>query len=110
MATPISLSALNPPMPGPCPARGSTTTNGRSFGSITTPAGGNDARKHVVDRAPQRASVDDELGFIVEHVRRCLRHVLAVLVAALPHHVAEQDARAATRRSRIPWGQGARMA
>ena len=28
------------PMPGPCPARGSTTTNGRFFGSMTTPAGG----------------------------------------------------------------------
>ena len=39
-ATPISLSALKPPMPGPCPARGSTMTNGRSFGSIVTPSGG----------------------------------------------------------------------
>ena len=29
MATPISLSALKPPMPGPWPARGSTMTKGR---------------------------------------------------------------------------------
>ena len=32
-AMPISLSILKPPMPGPCPARGSITTNGRFFGS-----------------------------------------------------------------------------
>ena len=40
IATPSSLSALKPPMPGPCPARGSTTTNGRFLGSTGIPAGG----------------------------------------------------------------------
>ena len=40
IATPISLSALKPPMPGPWPARGSTTTKGRFVWSIVTPSGG----------------------------------------------------------------------
>ena len=39
-ASPISLSALNPPMPGPWPARGSITTKGRLRSSTTVPAGG----------------------------------------------------------------------
>ncbi len=39
-ASPISLLALKPPMPGPCPARGSTTTTGRLRSSIATPGGG----------------------------------------------------------------------
>ena len=38
--SPISLSALKPPMPGPWPARGSTTTTGRLRGSVATPGGG----------------------------------------------------------------------
>ena len=45
IATPSSLSALKPPMPGPCPARGSTTTNGRFSGSTVIPA-------RRLDRAP----------------------------------------------------------
>ena len=32
-ATPTWLSDLKPPMPAPCPARGSMMTKGRSFGS-----------------------------------------------------------------------------
>ena len=51
IATPISLSALKPPMPGPWPARGSTTTKGRFRGSIVDALGRDDAGEHVVDRA-----------------------------------------------------------
>lgn len=39
-ASPISLSALKPPIPGPWPARGSTTTTGRLRGSDVLPGGG----------------------------------------------------------------------
>ena len=40
IATPISLSALKPPIPGPCPARGSMITKGRRARSTFTPFGG----------------------------------------------------------------------
>ena len=40
IAAPISLSGLKPPMPGPWPARGSTTTKGRLAGSTGVPAPG----------------------------------------------------------------------
>ena len=52
----------------------------------------NDAHEQVVDRPLERAAVHDELGLVVEHVRRGFGHVLAVLVAALAHDVPEQDA------------------
>ncbi len=88
-ATPISLSALQPPIPGPCPARGSTTTNGRLRWSITIPSGV-DGHEAVFDRPGERATVDHELAFEGEHVRDRLGHVLEVLVAALAQHVEEQ--------------------
>lgn len=40
MPWPISLSTLKPPMPGPWPARGSITTNGRFMGSAGLSSGG----------------------------------------------------------------------
>ena len=40
MATPTSESNLKPPMPGPCPARGSTTTTGRNVGLTGMLSGG----------------------------------------------------------------------
>ena len=55
-------------------------------------SGRNDARKHIVHRALERASIDNKLRFVVEHVRRCFRHVLAILVPALAHDIPEQDA------------------
>ena len=91
-ATPISLSDLKPPIPGPCPARGSTTINGRSLGLISTPGGRDDAHKCVVDRPFQGASVNDKFGFIVENMRHRFRHVFAILVSALTHDIPEQDA------------------
>ena len=50
-----------------------------------------DARKRVVDRPLERTAIDHDLGRIAEHVRRDLGHMLVVLVAALPHHIPEQD-------------------
>ena len=79
-------------MPGPWPARGSTTTNGRRFEIDLDALGRDDADQHVVDRPVQLAAVDDQLGLVVEHVRRGLGDVLAVLVAALAHDVQEQHA------------------
>ena len=79
-------------MPGPCPARGSTTTNGRRVGSISTPARRHDAHQPVIDRPLERAAVEDQLDLVVEDVRRRLRQMLAILVAALAHDVPEQDA------------------
>ena len=46
----------------------------------------------VVDRTIKRPAVDEELDLVVEHVRSGLGQVLAVLVAALAHHVPEQHA------------------
>ena len=51
-----------------------------------------DAHEGVIDRPLERAAVDDELGLVVEHVRRGLGEMLAILVAALAHHVEEQEA------------------
>src|SRR5262249_18588657 len=52
----------------------------------------NDAHESVVHWSVKRATVNDQLGFIIEHVRRGFRHVLAILVPALPHDIPEQDA------------------
>ena len=51
-----------------------------------------DANEPIVDGALQRAAVDDELELIAQHVRDRLRLMLQVAVAALTHHVPEQDA------------------
>jgi hypothetical protein len=52
----------------------------------------NHACEHVTDRPFERSAVHDELDFVFEHVRRGLGQMLAILVAALTHHVPEQDA------------------
>ena len=50
------------------------------------------AHEGVIDRPLKRAAVDHELGLVVEHVRRGLGQMLAILVAALAHHVEEDEA------------------
>jgi hypothetical protein len=50
------------------------------------------AREHIIDRPFECPAVHDEFDFVFEHVRCSLGHVLAILVAALAHHVPEQDA------------------
>ena len=52
--------------------------------------GRNDAHQGIIDRSLQAAAVDDELDFVLEHMRRSLREMLAVLIAALAHDVPEQ--------------------
>ena len=89
---PISLSGLKPPMPGPCPARGSTTTKGRLVKWIRTPSGGTTSDQPVVHRPIERAAIDDEFDLVIQHVRRGFCRVLAIAVASLPHDVPEQDA------------------
>ena len=79
-------------MPGPCPARGSTTTNGRRFEIDFDTLGRNDAHQRVVDRLVQLAAVDDQFGGILQDMRRGLGDVFAILVAALTHDVQEQHA------------------
>ena len=65
-------------------------TNGRRRGSIVTPLRRNDAHEAIVHRALERAAVDDELRLVIEHMRGSLGQMLAVLIAALAHHVPEQ--------------------
>jgi hypothetical protein len=52
----------------------------------------NDARKRVVYWAFERSAIDHDLGRVAEYMRRDFGHMLMVPVAALPHHVPEQDA------------------
>ena len=68
MATPISLSALKPPMPGPWPARGSTTTNGPARGIDLDSLRRNDAHQQVIHRPLQRPAIHHQLGLVVEDV------------------------------------------
>src|SRR5262249_36322875 len=51
-----------------------------------------DAYKRVIHRSLQCTPVNDQLSFIIEHVRRCFRHVFAILIPTLPHDIPEQDA------------------
>ena len=50
-----------------------------------------DAHQPVIHRAFQLAPIHHQFGVIAEHVRRPLRHVLMILVAALPQHIQEED-------------------
>ena len=85
----VRLEAANP---GPCPARGSTTTNGRSTGIDRHALGRNDARQDIVDGPLEGAAVDHKFGVVIEDMRSVLGQMLAILIAALPQHIPEQDA------------------
>ncbi len=52
----------------------------------------NDPHEPIVDRPLQRAAVNDELDLVIEHMRRSLGQMLAILIAALAHDVPEQHA------------------
>ena len=49
------------------------------------------ADKTIVDRLVELAAVGNEFHLVIEHMRGCLRQMLAILIAALPHHIPEQD-------------------
>ena len=51
----------------------------------------NDARECVIHWLIKPPAVDYKLDLVIEHMRRCLGEMLAILVAALAHHVPEQD-------------------
>ena len=55
------------------------------------PGIGLDAQQHVVDRPLERAAVDHQLVIEHQHRRLALLIVLDRLIAALAHHVPEQD-------------------
>ena len=66
--------------------------------------GRNYPHQHIVDRTLQCASIDDQFGLVIEHVRRRFGHVLAILVPALTHDIPEQDA-ALERIYRVAYGR-----
>ena len=51
----------------------------------------NDAHEPIVHRALEGSPVDDQLRLVIEHIRHSLGHMFAVLIAALAHHVPEQN-------------------
>ena len=52
--------------------------------------GRNDPHQAIIDRAFQRTAVNDQLYLVFENMRRSLGEMLAILIAALAHHVPEQ--------------------
>jgi hypothetical protein len=50
-----------------------------------------DAHEAIIDRALERAAVDDELRLVIEDIRHSLGHMLAVLIAALAQDVPKQN-------------------
>jgi hypothetical protein len=52
----------------------------------------NDTHQTIIHRPFEPPAVHDQLGFELKHVRRGLRHVFAILIAALAHDIPEKDA------------------
>src|SRR5215471_21053021 len=52
----------------------------------------NNSDKCVIYRAIKLAAVDNEFKVVIKHIRRCLREMLAILVATLAHDIPKQDA------------------
>ena len=57
--------------------------------------GRDNPHEDIVNRPIEGAAVNNDLRRIVEHVRRGLREMLAILVAALAHHVQKRRLRCA---------------
>ena len=91
-ATPISLSGFMPPIPGPWPARGSTTTTGGFAGSIAAPSGGTMRDEPIVDRPLQRPAVEDEFVREVQDIRDLLRRLRELDVSPLVERLEKQHA------------------
>ena len=63
---------------------------------IDLDAGGrHDPHQAIIDRPIKPAAVDDELGLVIEHVRNGFGQVLAILIAALAHHIQNSTLRCA---------------
>jgi hypothetical protein len=52
--------------------------------------GRNDAHKRIIDRFIELAAIDDQLGGILQDMRRRLGNVFPILIAAPTHDVKEQ--------------------
>ena len=52
----------------------------------------NNACERVIHGPIKLATVDKKLNLIVEHMRSSFREMVAILIAALAHHVPKQDA------------------
>ena len=79
-------------MPGPWPARGSTTTTGGFLGSTSAPSGGSDPHEAVVDGTRQRPSVEDEFAREVQDVGNLLRRLREMDVPPLVQRLEEEQA------------------
>ena len=66
--------------------------------------GRNDAHQRIIHRFIQLAAVDDQFGGILQDMRRRLRDVFPILIAALTQDIQEQDA-ALTRIQHVLYGR-----
>src|SRR3954454_6810758 len=67
--------------------------------------GRNDAHKRIIDRLIELAAIDDQLGGILQNMRRGLSSVFPVLIAAPPHNVQEQH-RSLSGVDQVLYGRG----
>ena len=91
IATPTCESYLNPPMPGPWPARGSTTTKGRLVGSVARFFLGQNPEQIIVDRMLTLRAFREQLVIKIQNGRFALALVLDKAISAPSHGVPEQD-------------------
>ena len=73
-------------------------TNGRLLCVDLDAVGRHDAHQSVVHRPRQLAPVHDELAAELQHMRRGLRCMLLIALAALLEDIEEEDRRAGTHR------------
>ena len=85
----IGLKAANT---GTMPSAGINDNEGPSHWINLDPKGRHNPHQGIIDRSIKQATIDDEFGFVVKDMRNCFGLVLAILIAALPHHIQKQHA------------------